>query len=253
MTLTFNERAHRYRLDGKPVPSVTTLIKGGMPAPQLIYWAARSVAEHVADNFDQVAGLQTMGRGPMVAALKETPWQKRAEAAVRGTEVHALAELVVAGLEVEVPEHLADHVENYTRWLDRLELAPVLVERPVANRQHWYAGRFDLVGDIRGVRWLLDVKTAKGVYPDNALQCDAYRYAEFYVDDEGTEQPMPQDIERIGVLHVRADATDLVPLRSDGEPYKDFLHCAWLARRDAQRKGYVGEPLEAPEPAEPLS
>jgi hypothetical protein len=28
----------------------------------------------------------------MVAALKEIPWQKRDEAAIRGTDVHALAE-----------------------------------------------------------------------------------------------------------------------------------------------------------------
>jgi hypothetical protein len=52
VTLKFSEKAHRYWCDGKPIPGVTTLIKGGLPAPALVYWSARSVAEYVADNPD---------------------------------------------------------------------------------------------------------------------------------------------------------------------------------------------------------
>ena len=50
MTIKFSEKAHRYWLDGKHIPGVTTLIKGGIPAPALTYWAARTVAEWVADH-----------------------------------------------------------------------------------------------------------------------------------------------------------------------------------------------------------
>lgn len=247
MAIKFSEKAHRYWLDGKPIPGVTTLIKGGIPSPQLTYWAARTVSEWVADHEDEVQQLRGMGRNAMVAALKETPWTARDQAGVRGTDVHALAEELVQGREVAVPEHLAGYVEGYVRWLDLWQPEPVLVEKMIAHRKHWYAGRFDLIADIRGTRWLLDVKTASGVYGDNALQCDAYRNAEFWQDDEGNEQPMPEGIERLGVIHVQPSGSLLVPLESNGEPFRDFLHAAWIARRDKQRKTYVGEPIATPD------
>lgn len=250
MTIKFSEKAHRYWLDGRPIPGVTTLIKGGIPAPALTYWAARTVAEWVADHDAEVDQLRSMGRNAMVAALKETPWTARDQAGVRGTDVHALAEELVQGREVEVPEHLEGYVNGYVDWLDRFRPEPVLVEKMIAHRKHWYAGRFDLIADINGTRWLLDVKTASGVYGDNALQCDAYRHAEFWQDDDGNEQPMPEGIERLGVIHVQPSGSQLVPLRSDGEAFRDFLHAAWTGRREKQRKAYVGEPITDPETTE---
>jgi len=92
MTLRFTAKTHRYFLDGSPIPGVTTLIGKGLPSPALVYWSAKTVAEWVADNPDGVEAFRATGRGPMVAALKEIPWQKRDEAAIRGTDVHALAE-----------------------------------------------------------------------------------------------------------------------------------------------------------------
>lgn len=254
MTLKFAAASHRYWMDGKPVMGVTSLIKGGLPAPALVYWSAKCVAEYVADNDAAVEALRGMPRDSMVAALKQVPWTERDAAGARGTEVHALAEQLVHGVEVEVPEALDGYVQGYVRWLDTWQPVPILTERSVGNRQHWYAGRFDLIAEIHGVRWMLDVKTAKGVYGDNALQTDAYRHAEFYVDDDDpdTEHPMPEGIERLGVLHVRPDGTDLVELDSSGSPFRDFLHCAWIAKRKDVIKGYVGATLHA-EPSEAAS
>lgn len=247
MTLKFSPGNHQYRLDGKHVPSVTGLIKGGIPAPGLMYWSARSVAEYVADNPSDVEQLRNLGRAPMVAALKEIPWQKRDEAALKGTEVHALAEQIVHGVEVDVPADYVDHVQGYVDWLDVFDVTPVLTERSCASRVHWYAGRFDLIADIAGTRWMLDAKTG-GIWPEAAIQGDAYRHTEFYVedDDPDTEHPMPEGIERLGVLHVTASGTTLIPLRSDGEPFKDFLHAAFITRRDKQRKSYVMDPINEP-------
>jgi hypothetical protein len=246
VTLKFNPKTHRYWLDGKPIPGVTTLISGGVPKPQLTYWSARTVAEWVADNEAEVEQLRSMGRGPMVNALKEVPWHKRDTAAVRGTDVHRLAEDLVHGREVEVPEHLADYVEGYVRWLDEWQPVPVLTERPVASRRWWYAGTFDLIADMCGERWLLDIKTASAIYGETALQTDAYRNAEFYLADDDTEQPMPEGISRLGALHVQETGTVLVPLDSSGAAFKDFLHAAWISNATKRIKGYVGEPLHAP-------
>lgn len=153
--LVFYPNSHRYRLDGAWTPGVTTLLGNGLSKKALMYWSARTVAEWVADNPDDVERLRTMGRGPMVAALKETPWQARDEAAGKGTEVHALAEQLVHGREVEVPEHLADHVDGYVRWLDRKQPEPLHVERPCASRQWRYCGTFDLLARMDGLTWTI--------------------------------------------------------------------------------------------------
>jgi hypothetical protein len=248
MTLIRTETAkgHKYTLDGKPVTGVTTLIGGGLPKPALVGWGIRSVAEYAADHLDQLVQMQPMGRNALVAALKQSPYSERDKAANRGTEVHTLAEKLVRGEEVEVPDALAGHVESYVRFLDDWQPDPVLVEFAGANRKWWYAGTGDLVAWIGGDLWLLDVKTAKGVYGDNALQVDAYRNFEFYLGADGAEHPMPEGITRLGVIHVRADSYDLVPLDSTGEPFRDFTHAAWIAKREKNIRGYVGIPLPHP-------
>lgn len=237
---------HRYELDGKPVTGVTTLLKNGVPKPALVGWGIKSVAEYAADHLEQLLEMQPMGRDAIVAALKQAPYSQRDAAAARGTDVHALAEKLIHGEEVDVPDALAGHVESYVRFLDEWQPDPILVEFAGANRKWWYAGTGDLVADIRGDRWLLDVKTAKGVYGENAMQTDAYRNFEFHLAPDGTEQPMPEGITRLGVIHVRADGYDLVPLDSSGDPFKTFLHAAFVAKREAQIKAYVGPALTPP-------
>jgi hypothetical protein len=245
VTLKFNAKSHRYWLDGKPIPGVTTLLGKGLPKPALPYWSAKTVAEFVVDNPDQVEALRQMGRGPAVAALKGVPWEKRDEAAVRGTDVHKLAEEIIHGREVDVPEHLLAHVEGYTRWLDDFQVEPVLTERAVASRQHWYAGTFDAIVRIGDVTWGLDWKTSKGVYGSTALQVAAYMGAEFYVDDDGAEQPIPE-VDRIGVVHITDAGTRLHPFKDRDAAWKDWRHVSWVASRIPAIDDQLDEALEAP-------
>ena len=246
MSLEFYPASHRYRLDGAWVPGVTTLIGKGLPKPALPYWSARTVAEWVADNPDLTEDIKRMGGyGPAVAFLKEIPWQKRDTAAIRGTEVHALAEQLVHGAEVDVPEHLAQHVQGYVDWLDTTGAVALLSERPVASRTHWYAGTFDLIAELDGATWLLDIKTSSGVYGSTALQLTAYGHAEFYLADDDTEQKLP-DVDRYGVLHVTDAGTELheLPANQNEHAFKDFLHVAWVGRRVKTIDDYLTSPEE---------
>lgn len=246
MTLVFYPKSHRYKLDGKWVPGVTGLIGKGLPKPALPYWAAKTVAEWVADNPDLTEDLKRLGgRGPAIAYLKELPWQRRDDAAIRGTDVHALAEQLVHGAEIDVPEHLAGYVRGYVDWLDRDQPEPILTECPVASRQWGYAGTFDLIATMRGETWLLDVKTSKGVYGSTLLQLVAYGGAEFYIDADGNEQPMPP-IDRYGVLHVQDGWTDLYTATPDEaeQAWKDWLHVAWIGRRAKEIDTYLQLPEE---------
>lgn len=239
---------HGYKLDGKPVRGVTTLLNKGLPKPALPPWAARTVAEWVADNPDDLDVLRRNGRGPLVDFLKAVPWQARDEAAVRGTEVHALGERLVHGDEVEVPEHLAGHVDGYVKWLDAWQPEPIWTERPVASRRWLYAGTFDLIAKMVGQTWLLDIKTSRGVYGDTSLQLAAYANAEFLLDDDGNEQPLPP-IDRLGVIHVTATGTELYPVADPEAAWKDALHVFWVAKATDRIKDQITDPMHEPEGA----
>jgi hypothetical protein len=245
VTLKFNAKAHRYWLDGKPIPGVTTLISKGLPKPAIPYWAAKCVAEFVVDQPEQVDQLRSLGRGPAVAALKAIPWQARDEAAVRGTDVHAIGEEVIHGREVEVPQHLATHVDGYVRFLDEFGVEPILTERQVASRSLWYAGTFDAIVRIDGVAWGLDLKTSKGVYGETALQVAAYMGAEFYVGDDGEELPIPE-VERIGVVHITEAGTQLRPFKDREAAWKDWRHVSWIASRVPAIEDQLEDALEPP-------
>jgi hypothetical protein len=251
--LVFYEKSHRYKLDGKWVPGVTTLIKGGLPNDALKYWSAKCVAEYVAEHEATVEQLYRMGRGPMVQALKEVPWQKRDDAAVRGTDVHALAERLVSGEKVGVPEHLSGYVDACVAFLDEWQPAPLVVERPLAHRAHWWAGKPDLFASLPDGRVILwDYKTAaSGIWPETAFQLAAYAHAEFYVDEDGEEQPVPP-VDLCAAVWLRPDGYDVIPLKADDDTYREFRHIAFVsaaakrAKGDKSTPGYVGQPLTPP-------
>jgi hypothetical protein len=245
MTLKFSPKAHRYTLDGKHCPGVTTLIGKGLPKPALPNWAARTVAEYVFDNPEQVDNLRSLGRGPAVAALKAIPWQARDEAAVRGTDVHAIAEDVIHGREVDVPEHLMAHVEGYVKWLDDFQVEPILTEFQVASRTYWYAGTGDAIVRIGDTTWLLDWKTSKGVYGETALQTAAYAGADWYLADDGTETPIPE-VDRIGVVHITDAGTVLRPFKDKEAAWKCFRHVAWVASQVPSIEAQIEDAMEAP-------
>jgi hypothetical protein len=253
MSLQFYEASHRYKLDGKWVPGVTTLIKEGLPSPALMYWSARSVAEWVADHEEDVDALRRMGRGPMVQALKEVPWQKRDDASVRGTEVHALAEKLVHGESVDVPEHLAGYVQACVDFLDEWKPTPLVVERPLAHREHWWAGKPDLFASLPDGRVILwDYKTsASGIWPETAFQLSAYSHAEFYLAEDGTERPIPI-ADLCCAVWLQPDEYKVIPVKADDDVYAEFRHIARVSRAAKRAKGskteigYVGLPLEAP-------
>jgi hypothetical protein len=233
---------HRYTLDGRAVPGVTTLISKGLPKPALPRWAAKVAAEYAADNTETLLNLD---RDARVAVIKQAPWTQRDQAAVRGTDVHALADKLIHGTEVDVPEHLAGHVEAYVTWLDRFDVEPILTEQPVASRKWWYAGTFDAIVRIGGETLLLDWKTSKGVYGETALQTAAYANAEFYLDADGNEQPLPK-VDGLGVVHVRADGADFYRFTDPDAAWKDYLHVAWVGKAEERIKSYMGEAQPAP-------
>lgn len=250
MTLKFNESNHSYWLDGTRIQGVTTILGNGIPKPALPYWAARTVAEYVMANPDQIAALREMSDASAIAALKQIPWTKRDEAAIKGTAIHALAEELVHSREVEVPDHLLGYVTGYVALLEEFQIEPLFTELPVAHRIYRYGGKFDVIAKIGAGPWagrtaLIDWKSSKGVYGETGLQTAAYASAEFMLTDDG-EQPLPE-IDCTAVVHITDSGSTLHPLSHTrdaiAEAFKVFRHVQFVAQRTDWIKGLVGEPM----------
>ena len=243
---------HRYQIDGRWAIGVTTALKG-IPKDALKLWAARLVAEHVVDNiYDVKKMLDSGGRLPTIHFLKELPNQKRDDAAVRGTDVHKLAEQYIKGEAIQVPEHLEPYVRGYAADIEDWNPTTVHEELVVANREHGYAGTLDSIQDIPGEgRVLVDYKTSGGVYGEYALQVAAYRHAEVYIDDDGNEHPMVQ-VDRALILHIQPYDYELIPVESGDDAFRKYLAAQANYLENVQSKRLdklIGLPLTPPERA----
>ena len=216
MALIFDEARHRYTLDGEKVPGVTTIIGKGLPKPGLPYWAANTVAQYAVDH-----------PGASYGELRRSPWAERDRAAVRGTEVHAYAEKVLHGDEVDVPAILAPYVQGAVDLMDELGVEPIHTEVQLASRAHWYAGTADLFAHVGEEVWLLDWKTSKSIHGSYFAQLGAYAAADFLLVD-GEEIPVPH-VDRIAAVHLTTEGAFLYPGPPVEDATKAFLHIKAVA------------------------
>lgn len=251
-------RGHVYKdANGLRVPGVTTIIGDGTPKSALINWSANATADYAVNNWDELTAMKPAAR---LEKLRKARYEDRDTAANKGTRVHQLAEQLVAGKKVDVPDDLAGHVESYVQFLDDWDPDPIVIEGVVMSHKHGYAGTFDLIADIdaqllaehfpelaeldRPARALLDVKTSRsGIFGETALQLAAYRYADVYVDDSGAEVPM-LPVDAVFGLHVRADGYDLRPVQAGPDQLRELLYVRQVGIfAEETSKTYIGEPL----------
>lgn len=215
---------HVYALNGERIPGVTTALNM-MAKPQLMGWYARETAAWAANNPDQLAAL---GHDTFVEVASKAPERARDSASKVGRELHSHAEkLATTGEAPDVPEADLLLVRQAVDFLDSMEVEPISSERACWHDTFFYAGRYDLVATIRGAVWLLDFKTgASGVWPDMALQQAAYRFASHQQgpSPDSPDEPMPP-IAHAGIVWVRPEGWQLIPVRADRETWQAFLAC----------------------------
>jgi hypothetical protein len=253
MTLERRNRgkSHTYYADGNKMPGVTSILDV-QAKPALIEWAGNATADYALDNWEDLGGLPPSKRHER---LKRGRYEARDKAKVRGTDVHKLAEELVAGREVDVPEHLAGHVDAYIAFLEQFAPDPRAIELVVCHRGVGYCGTADLVAFMLGEVWLLDIKTGSGIYAETALQATAYMRAETFTleGENGRERQLSTlGIQRAGAVHLRADGYDLYPLECGEDVWAYFRRLAWLYQHCEIDRGkpklpeWVGEAIYPP-------
>lgn len=196
----------------------------------------------------------------LIKFLKALPDIHRDRAAVRGTDVHKLAEDVGQGQDVVIEDDvLFAHVENAVKFFDHYQPRFIEVESVVYSDIHGIAGQFDWlaefeVAQLRKVvdnglcdgltedveRWeqegrktvaiMGDYKTSeKGIKATIALQFASYSMPGNWIGRvDGTKDPMPV-IDGYWGINVREDDYEVVPVVVDEDVRNALIHIHGVA------------------------
>lgn len=199
--------------------SVTTILNS-LNKPALMHWSAKQAAQYVAGNFNEVYKMLGEDREAAIKHIAAAHTRTKDLSSDIGTHVHECVEKYIKGQ--DMPNPIPEHMRQFDKFL--LEHNPKfeMCEGTVYNRQVGYAGSFDFIATIDGVRTIIDIKTGKNIYPEVALQLTAYKNGEFIGHDD-KELPVPA-IEAGGVLQLRMTGWKYIPVRVDSEVYLAFRH-----------------------------
>lgn len=246
------ERGKWYVWKGNSYPSVTTIIKGGVPKQALVGWAAKGVAKAAIESREIVAAMARKDVDEAIDWLSKAPYRDREKKSDIGSEVHDAAEKYALGLPLPPLTEAADlRMVSFYAFIEDFKPKFIAVEAPVISRKERYAGTLDAIIELEETGIILtDYKSGKGVYQEAALQLAAYRHADSFIGlPSGEEWPIPE-VKHGAVLHLREDGYSLIPIRCDEEIFKCFLYAREVYRwaRDIA-PGVIGVPIRPGAPS----
>jgi len=185
--LVVSGRKHLYRYNGAEGPSVTTILKGGMPQGwRLINWHGEKTAEIAIKDRKHWWAIAEESEETAITMLAQARYQQRDKAAILGANIHKIIERDETPGPDEKP-----YVDAYRAWRDAAGVTTVASEIKVFNTVHNYGGTADVVLDHpeKG-RNLFDLKSGRTAgWPDQQLQVVGY---------EGCDVGLPDGITGAG-------------------------------------------------------
>jgi len=231
--LCFDEKRHRFTVNGKSVLSVTAATSVIDKSRPLIYWATGLSRDFLMENLKKLTA-DTKGE-KIVALIEEATKQhqiKKKEAADIGTMSHDWAEQFIKAKTKkdwpEIPKHpqVYNAINAFLKWVDEHKVKFLSSEKFVYSRKNNYAGIMDAEAIIGKRKCPIDFKTSNGLYPEYRLQVAAYQGA---VEEE-TGKPYSGNkwIVRFGKDDGEFEAHEYAEHDKD---YKAFLAALALRRR----------------------
>lgn len=185
----FNEEAHLYVLDGKPLTGVTTIL-GIIAKPALIQWSADEAVKHLgwfnekytdkeaalkllADKWKEIQGLEAEAFYALLCEARTQHAKRKTAAGAIGTDVHAWIEQQVKNAiannngkleNASIPEDIQKIAVGFVTWAQTNNITFLESEKRLYSREHWYAGTCDLLFLKDGKKYVGDIKTSSGIY-----------------------------------------------------------------------------------------
>ena len=231
--LDFQEKGHKYLVNGEYVPAVTTVLGATMAKPGLIYWAAGAGANWFAENCTEVGvyySVDHMRTNEVANGIKTAHSKIAQESRGIGTEVHTYIEKFVRNklgnskgkLPKPSGERAANSIKAFHSWFAENEVKFISAEEKIYNREHKFAGTVDAVAEVNGEFCLVDWKTSNSIYDEMYLQCAAYAKTADTIYD--------RNIEATYILRLDKDVGEYQSIRSSlhDEYFDIFIHALYL-------------------------
>lgn len=184
----FDEAAHTYTLNGRPLHGVTTILKV-INKPALVQWSANVACDYITNNLplcwgDDGKTWNPEKFGEVVSEARTAHNKKKEDAGTQGTDVHGMLETLIknaieknGGFVVQVETGLNNQVDTFIKWASENNVRFLDSEKRLYSETHWYAGTADFVCEIDGKLYVGDIKTSSSIYPEYFIQASAYAHA----------------------------------------------------------------------------
>lgn len=176
---SFDKEKHIHTLDGKPLTGVTTVL-GVIAKPALIQWSANMAVDHILANVVVAGSDTTIIKTESIEEARSAHRIKKEKAGGWGTEVHSWIEqwIMSSILGKELPDPLYERqgqaCRHFINWATDNKVKFLESEKNVYSEKMFLGGICDIVCEIDGEIWLVDIKTG-GVYAEAFWQMSAYQ------------------------------------------------------------------------------
>lgn len=176
MSYEFNKARHIHTLDGKPLTGVTTVLSV-IAKPALIQWSANCAVDFLSTAI--ACGLTLTPE--LIKDAKSAHRKRKEVAGEKGTDIHEQAETIVktqiqANNGIVADDLSSDNpqIQHFITWARDNKVKFLKSEEHIYSKDWWIGGICDLVMEIEGQRWIADIKTSSGIYPEHFWQMAAY-------------------------------------------------------------------------------
>jgi hypothetical protein len=178
----FDKKNHFHSLDGTPLYGVTTALRV-IAKPFLIPWASKMATDSIRSQWKIGKAYTKIEREKILEKGKNAHHVAKTSGGDTGTTVHEAIEKWIkkgcsftdkiekyCGKDMQVQ----DMFMNFVAWVNSDEVKFVCSEKHVHSEKYWYGGIVDFVCIIKGKRFVGDIKTSSGIYPEHFMQMGAY-------------------------------------------------------------------------------
>lgn len=180
VNLLFDDKYHRYTVNGKTVYGVTTAI-GVLDKPALKYWAVNMGIEYLKENLKVGEALDEIQVKDLLEGARTAHTKRLNKAADAGTLVHEWIEKYIKARIAKKPvpkrpinPEMKSAVDGFFKWAKQNKVQLILSEQKIYSKKWKFAGTLDIEAIVNGKKTMVDIKTSNGIYPEYFLQTAAY-------------------------------------------------------------------------------
>ncbi len=193
VTLIFEGRRHRYIWEEKDriIKSVTTALKI-IAKPALIQWAANMAVEYMKKVISPGQPYDELELEEIWERARFHHKDRKVQAGKVGTILHKWVENYInwkvgkidpkTGKKTKKPplsvnKKLQKAEKKFKKWVKKNNVEFLVAEQVVFSRKYMFCGTMDFICKYKGKKYIGDLKTSSGIYPEMVMQAAAYRCA----------------------------------------------------------------------------